>query len=84
MQVAVIGSVRWGMPRVAIVLAPGQNFFALLGSELSPNVAWCGHDQGYGVPALAGALVTFSASLNISQSSKLPTSRRLKPGLYTG
>src|SRR2546426_1758673 len=63
MEVAVIGSVWRRMPRVPIILAPGENFFALLGSELSPDVTWRGHGQRYGVPASAGLPVTFSPSL---------------------
>lgn len=63
MEVAVVGSMRWRMPRAGVVLAPVENFFALLDGELSPDVMRRGHGQGYGVPALAGGFVTMSRGL---------------------
>ena len=65
MKVTVIGPVRWRMPRAGVVLAPGENFLALLGRELPPNVARGGHGQWYGVPALAGGVFAFSSVLKI-------------------
>jgi hypothetical protein len=43
MEVAVIGPVWWRMPRAGVVLAALENFFALLGGELTPDVMRCGH-----------------------------------------
>src|SRR5438046_10751997 len=54
MKVTVIGSARRRVPRARVVLAPRENFLALLGCELPPDVARRGHDQRYGVPLSAG------------------------------
>lgn len=42
-QVAEVWPVRWGMPRMAAILSPREQFLALLWIELTPEIARFGH-----------------------------------------
>ena len=43
MQMAKVGPVRWRMPRLAAIFAPGEQFITLLGRELTPEITQLGH-----------------------------------------
>ena len=54
MEMPVVGTVWRSMPWSAIVLPPGQDLLPLLWRQLPPHIMRVGHDEKYGVPALAG------------------------------
>ena len=90
-QVPEVGSMGRTMPRTFVLLPPSEQFLALFGCQLTPNVTDSRHrcrivrlgrkhkrgEFPHGVPPSGGG-----ASGNVTRAG-LPASHRLKPGLRT-